>query len=186
MVMSSGGEIQTMKKTAQAAIRPEKTEDIAAIFAVNQQAFKRREEARLVDVLRAQVSPLLSLVAVVDKAVVGHILFSPVHVENARRAPQLMLGLAPMAVLPEYQGKGIGSLLVRRGLDACRAAGSGAVVVLGHPGYYPRFGFVPAVQFNLRCEYPVPDNVFMALELMPCSLDGCQGIVKYHPAFAAV
>ncbi|MCC6490508.1 MAG: N-acetyltransferase [Candidatus Hydrogenedentes bacterium] len=175
-----------MKKSAQAAIRPEKAEDIAAIFAVNQQAFKRQDEARLVNVLREQVSPLLSLVAVVDKAVVGHILFSPVHVENARRAPQLMLGLAPMAVLPEHQSKGIGSLLVRRGLDACRAAGSGAVVVLGHPEYYPRFGFVPAVQFNLRCEYPVPDNVFMAIELMPCSLDGCQGTVKYHPAFAGV
>ena len=175
-----------MRITVQTTIRPERPQDKVAIFALNQQAFKRQEEGRLVDALRDQASPLVSLVAIADKAVIGHIMFSPVTVEHARRAPDLMMGLAPMAVLPRHQGKGVGSLLVRRGLDACRDVGCGAVVVLGHPSYYPRFGFVRASQFNLRCEYPVPEDVFMAIELMPCALDGCQGLVKYHPAFAGV
>ena len=96
------------------------------------------------------------------------------------------LGLAPMAVAPEYQQQGIGSALVRSGLEHCRAAGYKAVIVLGHPRYYPRFGFVPASHFNIRSQYDAPDEAFMALELEPGALGEIGGVVKYHPLFDQV
>ena len=96
------------------------------------------------------------------------------------------MGLAPMAVLPGRQRQGIGSELVRAGLDECRRLGFGAIVVLGHAEYYPRFGFVPASKFGLKSEYDVPDDVFMALELIPGALRGRAGTIRYHPTFAAM
>ena len=93
------------------------------------------------------------------------------------------MGLAPMAVLPEYQKRGIGSALVERGFDECRRIGHNIVVVVGHPEYYPRFGFTPAREQGLGCEFDVPDEVFMVAELSPGTLDGRQGLVKYHPEF---
>jgi putative acetyltransferase len=93
------------------------------------------------------------------------------------------MGLAPMAVLPAYQRQGIGSVLVRSGLAVCQALGYGAVVVLGHPSYYPRFGFVPTDRTGLRCLDNVPVEAFMMLELQPGYLQDVQGIVTYHPAF---
>lgn len=98
---------------------------------------------------------------------------------------QTAIGLAPMAVLPEYHNQGIGSQLVREGLKECLRAGCEAVVVLGHPGFYTRFGFVPASRKGLRCEYPVADEVFMVVELKPNALRG-RGLVKYCPEFAGV
>ena len=89
----------------------------------------------------------------------------------------------PLAVLPERQRSGIGSELVRSGLERCKEIGYGAVVVLGHPGYYPRFGFVPASRFGLRYEFEVADDVFMAFELLPGYLDEQSGTVRYHDAF---
>jgi putative acetyltransferase len=115
-------------------------------------------------------------------AIVGHILFSPVTVAVDSGGP--VLGLAPLAVRPERQREGIGSQLVRAGLAAARERGAEAVVVVGHPGFYPRFGFVPASRFGLRCEYNVADEVFMALELVRDALTGTAGLVRYHPAFA--
>jgi putative acetyltransferase len=88
-----------------------------------------------------------------------------------------------MAVLPELQNQGIGSRLVREGLDECRRIGCDVVVVVGHPEYYPRFGFVPASQKGLCCEYPVPDEVFMALELKPGALANQEGLLRYRPEF---
>jgi putative acetyltransferase len=152
---------------------------------VERAAFARAEEADLVDRLRASVRPYVSLVAEVDAEVVGHIFFSPVTIAAAPANLQPM-GLAPMAVLPARQRLGIGGGLIRAGLDACRGLGAGAVVVLGHAGYYPRFGFVPAVRFGLRCEYPVPDEAFMALELRSGALSGVAGLVRYAPQFAGV
>jgi putative acetyltransferase len=96
------------------------------------------------------------------------------------------MGLAPMAVVPERQRHGIGSALVRAGLDECRRLGAVAVVVLGHAEYYPRFGFVPASRFSLVSEYDVPDDVFMAMELEPAALQGKSGTIKYDAVFATV
>ena len=164
-------------------IRPEAPADVAAIEALNRAAFGGLDEARIVATLRGAVTPLLSRVADDDGRVVGHILFSPVALEPASPLP--VMGLAPMAVSPDRQRQGIGSALVREGLAACRAAGALAVVVVGHPGYYPRFGFVPASRFGLRCEYDVPDDVFMALELRPGALAGPSAVARFHAAFGA-
>src|SRR5215813_14518101 len=166
-------------------IRKENAADIPAIRQVNERAFGQPDEAKLVDALRANGKAIISLVAESEGQIVGHILFSPVTLEPANRE-LFALGLAPMAVLPEFQNQGIGSLLVRAGLDECRKQGCDFVAVLGHPAYYPRFGFVPSINFNIKSEYDVPDEVFMLLELRDGALSGCSGIVKYQPEFAAV
>ena len=94
------------------------------------------------------------------------------------------MGLAPMAVLPTEQRQGVGTALVREGLKRCEELGYGAVVVVGHRDYYPRFGFKPASMFNLKSEYDVPDDVFMALELTPNYFQGKSGTIYYHSAFS--
>ena len=166
-------------------VRAESTDDYTAVRQVNEQAFGRAEEAALVDALRGRAEPHISLVAEVDGRIVGHIFFSSVRVES--EADEFAaLGLAPMAVMPEFQNRGVGSELVRRGLEECRRRGHEIVVVLGHPEYYPRFGFVPAKQKGLSCEYPVPDEAFMALELSEGALAGRRGVVKYGPEFGNV
>ncbi len=166
-------------------IRLEKPGDTAEIRYLNEQAFGRPEEAQLVDTLRARGRIILSLVVVRNDHVVGHILFSPVTVETERGALPVA-GLAPMAIVPALQRQGIGSLLVKAGLDACRKAGLAGVVVLGNPNYYPRFGFTPAKAKGIVCEYPVPDEIFMVVELKPEALGGRTGLVKYRPEFADV
>ena len=165
-------------------IRPELPTDAEAVRAVNQAAFETNTEADLVELLHQQASPLISLVADDAGSVVGHILFSPAILLGHPSAT--IMGLAPMAVLPAHQRVGVGSSLVRAGLEACRQLGLGAVVVLGHANYYPRFGFQPASRFGLRCEYEVPDEVFMALELEAGTFGGKTGTIRYHPAFAQV
>jgi putative acetyltransferase len=165
-------------------IRAERDTDRAAVHAVNAAAFPTPLEADLVDALRRQAHLLISLVAERDGAILGHILFSPVTLEG--RPDLRLMGLAPMAVAPGHQRSGIGSALVRAGLDECRQLGFSAVVVLGHPEYYPRFGFTPAVRYGLRSEYDVPDEVFMAMELVPGALRDAPGTIKYHPAFSSV
>lgn len=166
-------------------VRTENLEDRKSVRRVNELAFGRRNEADLVDALRANARPYVSSVAVIDEQVVGHILFSPVSVESEGSAFTAM-GLAPMAVLPECQNQGIGSRLVREGLKECQRLGEEIVVVLGHPNYYPRFGFMPASLKRLRSEYDVPDEVFMVAELVPGALKGRRGLVKYHPEFGKV
>jgi putative acetyltransferase len=163
-------------------VRHEKPSDIAAIHHVNEQAFTSPEEADLVDMLRAHGKVSLSLVAVNDDRIVGHILFSPVTIEKAEKTVPA-LGLAPMAVLPEFQRQGVGSLLVRSGLAECREASHLVVVVLGHPDYYPRFGFVPSTRHGIKSEFDVPDEVFMIVELTEGALSDCAGTVKYQPEF---
>ncbi|WP_239014522.1 GNAT family N-acetyltransferase [Archangium violaceum] len=166
-------------------MRTEQPQDVEAVRHVNTLAFGRAAEAALVDALRAAGGVTLSLVAEVDGQLVGHILFSPVELDrNGDR--DVAVGLAPMAVLPDHQRHGIGSKLIRAGLDRLREAGHGAVVVLGHPDYYPRFGFARASRFGLRWEVECPDEAFMALELREGFLGTRPGIVRYRPEFGAV
>ena len=165
--------------------RYEKSQDIAGIRKMHEAAFETRAEAHLVDALRDIKAHIISLVAVRHVRIVGHILFSPVTLEADGRTVTL-LGLAPMAVLAEYQRRGIGSKLVEKGLEECRAKSYPAVVVLGHPGYYPRFGFVPSVNYSITSEYDVPSDVFMIKALQPGVLDGISGTAKYHETFAGL
>lgn len=164
-------------------VRAEQPEDRAAIRRVHVAAFRRANEADLVDALRTAGGAVLSLVAEIDGEVVGHVLFSPVGICSSERAA---VGLAPLAVLPDRQGCGVGSALVRRGLEECRRLGHLVVVVLGHSDFYGRFGFAPARAHGLRCEYPVPDEVFMLAELAAGALAGRRGMVRYRPEFARV
>ena len=166
-------------------IRPENPEDYPAVQQVHRLAFGQDNEARLVTALRQGpgFDPALSLVAVRADQVVGHILFSPIHIESERaRIPAL--ALAPMAVLPALQGQGIGTELVREGVEACRRLGHDLVVVVGHPEYYPRFGFVPAARYGIRAPFEVPEEAFMVLVLgRPQRPGGISGVVQYPAAF---
>jgi putative acetyltransferase len=162
-------------------IRPEEPRDADDVRAVHQYAFGRSNEAALVDTLRG-VADAISLVAVIDDRVVGHILFTPVEIHDRDRVTPA-LGLAPMAVLPEQQRRGIGSELVRAGLDACRSHGHAIVIVLGHPAFYPRFGFVPASRHGIACEFSVPADAFMVRELRSGALHEVSGTARYRPEF---
>lgn len=162
-------------------IRAEGPADIQAIRQVNELAFEAATEARLVDALRVRAKLLVSLVAENEGCVVGHIAFS--RVDAASTGELLGLGLGPMAVLPSFQKQGIGSSLVREGLRRCKELGASFVVVLGHPHFYPRFGFLPASQFRLSCSWAVPEGVFMAIELNSGALANAEGLVTYEPEF---
>jgi putative acetyltransferase len=168
-------------------IRPERREDHRAVFQVNQQAFARTNEALLVEALRRCPAfiPQLSLVALEGPRVVGHILFTAIAVKSSTDSHPA-LALAPMSVLPALQRKGIGSSLVRRGLDDARRLGHGVVIVVGHPGYYPRFGFVPAEPLGIRTPFAVSSEALMALELRGGALRGVRGEVQYPPEFSHV
>lgn len=166
-------------------IRKEKDSDIEEIWKVNAEAFETEAEANLVNALRDSGISYISLIAEEGKEIVGHILFTPVELIGDNSGLKLM-GLAPMAVMTRLQKKGIGSQLVKAGLESCLAQGYDAVVVLGHPEYYPKFSFVPSVKFGIKSEYEVPDEAFMVLELTKGSLKGHQGIIKYHSAFGSV
>jgi putative acetyltransferase len=166
-------------------VRRERPEDIAAIHHVNTLAFGRPDEANLVDALRAGGQAVLSLVAVEDDRIVGHILFSSVTIAVSDRILRA-LGLAPIAVIPNRQRRRIGSRLVEAGLAECRKAGYDCVVVLGHPTYYPRFGFIPASRYGVRCEYEVPDEAFMILAWEGGALKGQGGLASYQSEFRSV
>jgi putative acetyltransferase len=166
----------------QVVIRREAPSDVDDVREVNVQAFGGPVEARIVDALRASPGAI-SLVAVAGDRVVGHIFFTPVSLD-ADRPLVRVAGLGPMAVRPAFQRAGVGSALVRRGIEECRRHGYAAVVVLGHRRFYPRFGFRPAGAWGLVCEYPVPPEAFMAIELDPGSLDGRSGRVRYSPEFS--
>ena len=162
-------------------IRKEQSNDISAIRHVNERAFKEPAEAKLVDLLRDAEKAVISLVALDNENVVGHILFSQVTVTVNPDNFQA-LGLAPMAVLPTYQRQGIGSQLVHRGLEECRIQGYDLVFVLGHQKFYSRFGFSRAGVYGFNNEYNA-DESFMVLELQEGTLSTMSGMVKFQPEF---
>jgi putative acetyltransferase len=161
-------------------VREEIPEDYEAIRNLNRLAFGGNEEAELVDRLRSTGIVLVSLIAVECDEIVGHILFSDLPIETDQGGIDAV-SLAPMSVSPKYQRQGIGSGLVRRGLEICRERGKAIVVVLGHPGYYPRFGFSAELAKNLHG--PFSGEAWMALELSNGALDNVKGIVRYPEAF---
>lgn len=172
-------------------IRAERPEDVAAIADVVTRAFGQPDEAKLVERIRAadRFDPSLSLVAAtraddaLEDSIVGHILFSPIVIDRGGGGRVDALSLAPMAVAPEYQNRGIGTRLVHAGLEAARSTGHRIAIVLGHDHYYPRFGFIPASRHNILPPFDAPDAAFMALALQPGSLDHAAGVVRYPAAF---
>lgn len=159
----------------------ERPADIDAIRAVHRAAFGQEAEGAIVDALREAEALTISLVARIDDAVVGHVALSPMEMPNVAVK---VLGLGPIGVVPERQSSGFGSDLMNAAITRAQTAGFDGIVVVGHPEYYTRFGFVPASRFGIRCEYDVPDDVFMALELQGSRLTDCAGLAKYHAAFA--
>jgi len=171
-------------------IRREKPEDIAAISYVHKQAFesalvKSGVEATLSDRLRDKGLVTLSLVAVQDERVVGHILFSPMIIMDDNTQYDV-LTLSIISVVPEFQRKGIGSQLIKAGHDECCRLGHEIIILFGHPWYYPRFGYVPARSKRLECRGEIPDEVFMVVELVTGALDGKNGMIQYHPEHRAI
>ena len=177
-----------LNKGCKVSIREEAAADQQLIWDVNADAFPSHAEADLVDRLRQGSAAAVSLLAArteegLIEQIVGHILFSPVELIGYQKKLKIF-GLAPMSVLSNYQNQGIGSKLVEAGLSKCVELGCDAVVVLGHPNYYPRFGFVPAFKYEIKSEYDVPDGVFMVKQLTLGALASCRGVVRYHHAFS--
>ncbi|EOD54466.1 GNAT family N-acetyltransferase [Aeromonas molluscorum] len=161
-------------------LRTERPGDMLPVYELVSAAFGRTDEAELVNRLRECGAAVVTQVEEEDYEFMGHLLLSPVTI-NGLEGP--WLGLAPVAVHPDWQGQGIGSELIREGLDTALEMDWKAVVVLGDPSYYSRFGFRPASEFGLCCCYEVPSEHFMAMELQAGGLAGLHGEVLYHPLF---
>ena len=162
-------------------IRSEEPEDIEAIRDVNRRAFGQDQEGNIVDALRANGGALYSLVATKQGQIIGHIMYSPLRIGSVDGA-----ALGPMAVVPEEQGHGIGTKLVEVGNDHLARNGCPCIVVLGHPKFYPRFGFRPASAYGITCEWEVPDDVFMVLALDDTQMARAVGAAVYRPEFSTV
>jgi predicted N-acetyltransferase YhbS len=168
-------------------IRSESQSDYHSITLVNDLAFGQQNEGLLVEKLRKNQDFIkeLSLVALFGGEVVGHILFFPVRIDNGI-SQHRTLALAPVSVLPEFQNMGIGSQLIKAGLKKSSESGFHSVIVLGHPHYYPKFGFKPASLFDIKAPFDVPDDVLMAMELVQDGLSGISGVVVYPDEFGEV
>ena len=165
-------------------IRQEVKADHTRIKEINDQAFEQEDEGSLVNKLRErdQFIPKLSLFAETDEMVVGHILFYPVKIISSTQK-HTTLSLGPMAVLPEYQKKGIGGKLINEGLNLAKDLRFRSVIVIGHPEYYPKFGFTKASYWGIKVPFEVPDEVFMALEIVEGELQNKQGVIEYPAEF---
>lgn len=161
------------------SIRYERKNDYDQIKKINDLAFNQKNEGEMIEALRkkSDYNYLLSLVAEIKDKIVGHILFYPIKIKK-NKEKFTVLSLGPIAVHPEYQNKGIGSKLIKRGLKIAKRLDFRVVIVVGHPKYYPRFGFTPAKNWGIKLPFDVPDDVFLALELKENALKNCSGIVE--------
>ncbi|RLQ97549.1 N-acetyltransferase [Falsibacillus albus] len=169
-------------------IRREYVMDVDKIRKIHDEAFKQKNEGKLVDAIRESkyFIPELSLCAVTDEdELIGHIMFSTIFLETEKETVPT-LGLAPMAVLPGHQHQGVGSMLVKEGKNRCRELGFKHIAVLGHSGFYPRFGFEISKNKGIEPPFPVPPEAFMVMELENGSLENLKGRVKYPKAFESV
>ncbi|MBC2253598.1 N-acetyltransferase [Listeria welshimeri] len=167
-------------------IRKEQPQDFQAIRRVNEEAFKGTVEADLIESIRSSdyYQPSLSLVVeAFDGNIVGYLMFSEISLEAAGGS-RFILALAPLAVLPEYQGSRIGSKLMEEGIRLAREKAYPAIAVLGHADFYPRFGFISSEQFGIRAPFDVPAEYFMLLELYDGSLENLAGTIHYPAAFS--
>jgi putative acetyltransferase len=173
----------TIVKNIMPVICEETPKDYEAIGNLNRLAFGGNEEAELVDRLRSTGFVVVSLVAIENGEIVGHILFSELPIETDQGGIDAV-SLAPMAVHPKWQRQGVGSALLWQGLEICRELGKSIVVVLGHPQYYPRFGFSAELAKDLHG--PFSGEAWMALELKKGALDNVKGTVRYSKAFGVL
>lgn len=169
-------------------IRQETTDDQKGIFEIISQAFGQQDEAILVDLLRKsdEYIPTLSLVAVINNTIVGHILFSKIKIISDDGHEFDSLSLAPLAIKPEFQNRGFGRKLIKHGLEKAIALGYSSVIVLGYQDYYPQFGFTPAINWNIKSSFDFKSDHLMALELKPLGLKDVHGSVKYSKAFESL
>ena len=169
-------------------IRKETKNDFSDVYNLNEVAFEQDAESKLIGLLREREDfiPELSNVALIDNNIVGHILFTKIIISDNNGNEFDSLALAPMAVIPEFQGRGVGGKLIKNGLNTARSLGYKSVIVLGHKDYYPKFGFEMASKWNIKAPFNVPDEVFMAIELVENSLENVSGIVKYPKEFEEV
>jgi len=174
-----------MSEPAGVVVRAETPEDAPAVRSLLLEAFPSSVEADLVDALRSSARPYIALVAASGDRLVGHVAFTAVAFDPMRDVVGLALALAPLAVAPGQQSRGIGATLVQAGLEACREARAGLVVVLGDPSYYARFGFAPASRYGLRCAFDAPEGAFQALELRPFVRAAGTTTVLFRPEFDA-
>lgn len=168
-----------------AEIRPEIAADRQGIRELVTAAFDSANEADLADALRDDGALAVSLTAVQGGAIIGYIGFSRIRI-TGQGGTTTALALAPVAVHPEHQRKGIGAELIRTGLNRAREVGFDVVVVVGHADYYPRFGFKSARSHGVHCPFDVPDSAWMLVELAPGSVSRHAGMVDYHAAFSKV
>lgn len=166
-------------------IRKETPDDFMQVARLIEMAFCQKNEAMLVDKLRhnKKYNPMLSLVADYRGYVTGHILFFPIVIRSVASETE-SLALAPLSVSPEFQKMGIGGRLIQDGLKIARLTGYGSAIVLGHPQYYSRFGFVPAIKWNIKAPVEVPEDALMAIEFEQGALKNAGGAVEYPQEFS--
>jgi len=161
-------------------IRPEQKDDYDSILRINDEAFGRENEGLLVSALRKTSKFIsdLSLVAEMDNNLIGHILFYPLTIKT-KTGDKDVLSLAPISVLPRYQNKGIGCKLMKKGMGECKKTKYDVIIVVGHPNYYPRFGFKSASKWKIQLPIEAPDEAFMAFELKENTIDKYAGTVVF-------
>ena len=183
--MSDRDPSPAQRSAAPIEIRPEEPADLEAVRLINERAFDQPDEAALVDQLRARGGVTLSLVACREGTPCGHILYTPLLDPAGGLVPG-GVALGPMAVLPGDQRQGVGTALIEQSLRELRVMGAAFVLVLGHPTYYPRFGFEPARNYGVTCEFEVPAEILMVMPLRPDALSATGREVRYQPEFSAL